>query len=252
VDVEKKLKVINLDLEKIVENRTSELRQANEELEEFTYIATHDLKSPLASIKGHLEIIRNEVGRSNIMADRSIHWIEDSIENAENKIQNIIDIAKIKNTKAEEYSKIDLFTLVNKVKEGLTTEQKSQVESFSINANEYIQVVSNKYYLETIINNLVSNAIKYRKHGEKVEINVDLSKKITGIQLIIRDNGLGIDMAKDKLKLFKMFHRIHDHVEGSGIGLYLSSKMVENLGGKMEVESELGRGTTFVITLLGI
>ena len=249
VDVEKKLKVINLDLEKIVENRTSELRQANEELEEFTYIATHDLKSPLASIKGHLEIIRNEVGRSNIMADRSIQWIEDSIENAENKIQNIIDIAKIKNTKAEEYSKIDLFTLVNKVKEGLTTEQKSQVESFSINANEYIQVVSNKYYLETIINNLVSNAIKYRKHGEKVEINVDLSKKITGIQLIIRDNGLGIDMAKDKLKLFKMFHRIHDHVEGSGIGLYLSSKMVENLGGKMEVESELGRGTTFVITL---
>ena len=183
------------------------------------------------------------------MADRSIHWIEDSIENAENKIQNIIDIAKIKNTKAEEYSKIDLFTLVNKVKEGLTTEQKSQVESFSINANEYIQVVSNKYYLETIINNLVSNAIKYRKHGEKVKINVDLSKKITGIQLIIRDNGLGIDMAKDKLKLFKMFHRIHDHVEGSGIGLYLSSKMVENLGGKMEVESELGRGTTFVITL---
>ncbi|MFT6167533.1 MAG: PAS domain S-box-containing protein [Vicingaceae bacterium] len=249
VDVETKLKAINQDLENIVDTRTSELIKANEELEEFTYIATHDLKSPLASIKGHLEIIRNEIGSSNKIADRSIHWIEDSIENAESKIQNIIDIAKIKNTKGEGNSRFDLTDLVGKVKGDLTTEQKSQVEHFSIFTENNIQVVCNKYYLETIINNLVSNAIKYRKFGQKVTIDILIKKVTKGIELRITDNGLGINMAKDKLKLFKMFHRIHDHVEGNGIGLYLSSKMIENLGGKMEVESELGVGTTFIITL---
>ena len=249
VDVENQLKAINQDLENIVKTRTSELIKANEELEEFTYIATHDLKSPLASIKGHLEIIRNEIGRSNVMADRSMHWIEDSIENAESKIQNIIDIAKIKNTKGEGNSRFNLTDLVNKVKGSLTTEQNSQVEHFSIFAQGNMQVLCNKYYLETIINNLVSNAIKYRKLGQKVTIEIQLKKVVEGIELRITDDGLGINMAKDKLKLFKMFHRIHDHVEGSGIGLYLSSKMIENLGGKMEVESELGIGTTFIITI---
>lgn len=249
VKIENKLKAINQDLEKRVEERTAELLNANLELEEFTYIATHDLKSPLASIKGHLEIIQNEIGNSNVMADRSIHWIADSIENAGKKIQNIIDVARIKSIKSEERSNIDLIELVRNVEQNLTTEQKSQVQGFNITSDESVAIVSNKIYLETTLVNLIGNAIKYRKHNQKVIINVDITKKQGGVEIRITDNGLGIDMVKDNSKLFKMFHRLHDHVEGSGIGLYLSSKMIQNLGGKIEVESELGVGTTFVISL---
>ena len=249
VRIENKLKAINQDLEKRVGERTEELIKANKELEEFTYIATHDLKSPLASIKGHLEIIQHEIGNSNLMADRSIHWIADSIENAEAKIQNIIDIARIKSTKSEEYSSIDLPSLVRKIETDLTSEQISQIERFTIKVDKNIEVHSNKFYLETIFSNLIGNAIKYRKYNQKVAIDIEIRQVASNVKVRISDNGLGINMSKDKLKLFKMFHRIHDHVEGSGIGLYLSSKMIENLGGKLEVESELGIGSTFIVTL---
>jgi|GEM_PF-5371488 len=249
VRIENKLKSINHDLEKRVDERTAELSKANEELEEFTYIATHDLKSPLASIKGHLEIIKNEMGNSNLIADRSIHWIAEAIENAESKIQNIIDIARIKSTKEEVYSTINLVDLVSKIRNNLTLEQSSQIENFTIHESNNMEVRSNKLYVETILNNLIGNAIKFRKPGQKVLIEVQIKKIEKGIELRIKDDGLGINMEKDKTKLFKMFHRIHDHVEGSGIGLYLSSKMIENLGGKIEVESELGKGTTFILTL---
>ncbi len=249
VHIENKLKASNQDLEKRVGDRTAELSKANDELEEFTYIATHDLKSPLANIKGHLEIIQNEIGNTNLMADRSIHWISNSVDNAETKIQNIIDIAKIKSTKSAEYSSIDLSKLVSKIYEKLSYEQTSKIEKFTIKSDEDFEIQSNELYLETTIDNLIGNAIKYRKHNQKVKIDIEIRKIEIGVELRITDNGLGIDMARDKIKLFKMFHRIHDHVEGNGIGLYLSSKMIENLGGKMEVQSKLGIGTTFTIIL---
>lgn len=249
VKVEKKLKAINSDLEKIVRSRTEALVEASKELEEFTYIATHDLKSPLASIKGHLEILRNEIGSSNEMVNRSIHWIADSVENAERKIQGIINVARIKSANFEERKLINLVQLVEQVKQNLPSGERKVISSFQIQVKKEIELKSNRLYLETVLNNLIGNAVKYRKIGEKVAIVVAIEENEEDVSISISDNGLGIDIAKDRSKLFKMFHRIHDHIEGNGIGLYLASKMIENLGGEIDVNSTLGEGTTFIISL---
>ena len=252
VKVEKKLKAINSDLEKIVQSRTEALVETSKELEEFTYIATHDLKSPLANIKGHLEILLNELGNTNKMIDRSIHWIADSVENAERKIQGIINVARIKSANIEELMPVRLIELAKQVKENLPSGEREAINSFQIQAKKEIELKSNRLYLETILNNLIGNAVKYRKIGEKVAIVVAIEEKGDDVSISITDNGLGIDMERDRPKLFKMFHRLHDHIEGNGIGLYLVLKMIENLGGKIDVSSTLEKGTTFVISLQNV
>lgn len=235
--------------ENLISKLNKKLEATSTELEEFTYIATHDLKAPLASIKGHLEIIQNEIEKSNSVIDRSIHWIEDSISIAESKIQSIINIAHLKTSKTEKNQKTDLFKLVRKIKNNLTDDLSVNISRFTISTDELVIVETNKYYLETVLHNLIENAVKYRKQEKKVAIDIEIRKKGDKMELSVTDNGLGIDMAKDKVKLFKMFHRLHDHVEGSGIGLYLTSKMIENMGGTIEIDSELGRGSTFKIVL---
>ena len=232
-----------------IKKLNANLSLVNAELEEFTYIATHDLKSPLAAIKGHAEIIENEVGNSNLIVGKSLLWIRDSIENAESKIESIIGIARVKIEHGKNFTTVDIFKLVRKLKNNIPPNYDKSIERFTIRTESELKVETNKLYLETVLSNLIDNAVKYRKHNQKVNIDISISKNESKTEILVTDNGLGIDMEKSKAKLFKMFHRLHDHVEGSGIGLYLSSKMVENIGGKISVESKLGVGTTFKIVL---
>ena len=236
-----------LERQETIKKLNADLNSVNAELEEFTYIATHDLKSPLAAIKGHAEIIENEVGNSSLMVGKSLLWIRDSIENAESKIESIINIARLKIEHEKNFTIVDIFKLVRKLKNNISPNYDKSIERFTIRAESELKVETNKLYLETVLSNLIENAVKYRKHNQKVSIDISISKNKSKTEILVTDNGLGIDMEKSKVKLFKMFHRLHDHVEGSGIGLYLSSKMVENIGGKISVESELGVGTTFKI-----
>jgi signal transduction histidine kinase len=92
----------------------------------------------------------------------------------------------------------------------------------------------------------LSNAVKYRFPGRKSEVYIKTEVINKYVVLTVRDNGLGIDPEK-KDRIFKMFKRLHDHVEGSGVGLYIVKKIVENSGGMIEVESELGKGTEFKV-----
>jgi len=227
-----------LERQETIKKLNADLNSVNAELEEFTYIATHDLKSPLAAIKGHAEIIENEVGNSSLMVGKSLLWIRDSIENAESKIESIINIARLKIEHEKNFTIVDIFKLVRKLKNNISPNYDKSIERFTIRAESELKVETNKLYLETVLSNLIENAVKYRKHNQKVSIDISISKNKSKTEILVTDNGLGIDMEKSKVKLFKMFHRLHDHVEGSGIGLYLSSKMVE---------SELGVGTTFKI-----
>ena len=97
--------------------------------------------------------------------------------------------------------------------------------------------------------NLITNALKYRAHEHPPLVKVRSEKKGRFLYLTVEDNGLGMDLERDGQKLFGMFKRIHDHVEGSGVGLHLIKKMIENSGGSIEVESKLGKGSVFTVAL---
>jgi two-component system sensor histidine kinase VicK len=236
-----------LERQETIKKLNADLNSVNAELEEFTYIATHDLKSPLAAIKGHVEIIENEVGNSNLTVGKSLLWIRDSIENAESKIESIISIARLKMEHGKNFTTVDIFKLLKSLKNNILPNYDKYIERFTIRMDSELKVETNKLYLETVLLNLIENAVKYRKHNQNVSIDISISKNKSKTEILVTDNGLGMDMEKSKVKLFKMFHRLHDHVEGSGIGLYLSSKMIENIGGKISVESTIGVGTTFKI-----
>jgi signal transduction histidine kinase len=106
-----------------------------------------------------------------------------------------------------------------------------------------------KPYLDSILINLVSNAIKYRHPGRRPVIQIKSEKVENYICLSVRDNGLGLNLDLNKEKLFSLYSRFHHHVEGKGMGLYLVKTQVVSLGGRIEVESEIDRGTTFKIFL---
>jgi signal transduction histidine kinase len=106
-----------------------------------------------------------------------------------------------------------------------------------------------KPYIDSILMNLVSNAIKYRHPKRKPIITISTEQYKNYVCLSVQDNGLGIDLMKHKDKLFRLYSRFHSHVEGKGMGLYLVKTQVEALGGKVEVTSEVNHGITFKIFL---
>jgi signal transduction histidine kinase len=99
-------------------------------------------------------------------------------------------------------------------------------------------------HLRSVVYNFISNAIKYASPGRPPRVRVRCYRTEKYAVLSVTDNGLGMDLRKDQ-KLFSLFHRLHDHVEGSGIGLYMVKKILDNAGGKVEVESRLDEGSTF-------
>lgn len=127
-------------------------------------------------------------------------------------------------------------------------EIKNNQISISI-LSEVKKVKSIAAYLESILHNLVSNAIKYRHANRPSSIEISSAYQGEWVELRVKDNGLGIDLDRNKGDLFNFYKRFHFHVEGRGLGLFLVKSQVELLGGTIKVESEINRGTTFIVRL---
>ncbi len=252
-EAELALKQVNAELENRVERRTKQLKSLNKELEEFTYMTTHDLKSPISNIKGHLNIIEIELTEEKLIEhpviQKSIHWIKDSIQQAEEKILSIIEMARLKDPASQIKQKINFRLLINEILnelKGPIEKNNSHIEIGTIEKNTFY---FNRLNMKSVLTNIIGNALKYRKLNESVKITISLFETNNTIKIKIKDNGLGINLHKDGNKLFGLFERIHDHKEGSGIGLHLAKKIIENDGGTITVESEIDKGSTFVINI---
>ncbi|GEM_PF-777607 len=233
--------------------RTRQLERANEELERFTYIVTHDLKLPLSNIKGHLEIIKLEAPSELKMLNQSVGWIDESLQQAEGKIGAVLEVAKRTNKLADvaELDPTKLRPIIEEIAESLDAKVKEANGLIEVNVPEELEVDAPEAVIGSIFENLIGNAIKYRKPDVEPHICIDAEMHGETLEIKVSDNGLGIDMAEHGNKLFQMFARLHPEadVEGSGAGLYLTKKGVENLDGKLSVESELGKGSTFKVEL---
>jgi two-component system, sensor histidine kinase and response regulator len=257
---EKKLIQINNELEDRVKKRTEELYKKNTELElknkelvkvnndldNFIYTASHDLKAPIANIEGLLTALFTEFN----LNDENYLKIKEMTIHTINKFKStILDLTKISNVQKEhndDIETIDFKELLEEVKQNI----KDKIETSKATIIENLQVAEIKFSkknIRSILYNLVSNAVKYSS-PERLPI-IHVSTEITEkneLLLKVSDNGLGMDPAYQH-KLFGMFKRLHDHVEGSGIGLYIVKRIIENNGGRIEVKSALDEGTTFSI-----
>ncbi len=223
-----------------------ELVKTNTELDRFVYSVSHDLRSPLTSILGLLSFIEEESQESDTLEHAKM--IRSSINRLDGFIKNILSYSQ--NNRAElQIEKIPLQETINEVVDLLRNSNEAKGIHFEIDINEKEAFYSDERSLVTILENLVSNAIKFQnKSLSEQHIKISATVDRENLELQIADNGIGIAPAFHN-KIFEMFYRLSGSVDGSGIGLYIVKESVEKLQGSIQVYSEEGKGTMFEIKL---
>ncbi|MEM7037096.1 MAG: HAMP domain-containing sensor histidine kinase [Bacteroidota bacterium] len=223
------------------------LERQNELLESFVYRVTHDLKSPAYNIQNMLAMFEEVVSVTDPMAEKIMGHLNKASDLLIVRIQDLLDLTRARYLINAEAVDLHLPAVMDDIRAGLVgriTESGAVIEE-DFDAQPSIRFP--KENLNSILQNLVSNAIKYRHPDRKPVVHVS-SGIVDGSPFIeVRDNGLGIDLEKNEGKLFGMFNRFHTHTEGSGVGLFILKKIVDESGGRVEVQSEVGKGTCFRI-----
>lgn len=231
--------------------KNQELHRVNQDLDNFVYAASHDLKAPISNIEGLLTVLLESPPHTSLANDynqKIIGMMQDSINRFKKTITSLAEVVKLQKGNTQLSTTVNLSEVTQEVIQDL--EQSIELSGADIqtviDCNLAIQFT--KSNLRSILYNLISNAIKYRFPKRRTMVQVSCEEKDTHIVLKIKDNGLGMDMT-DKDAIFNMFRRLHDHVEGTGVGLFMVKRIVENAGGNIDVQSELGKGSTFTVHL---
>ena len=228
-----------------LKDKNQALEKAYNELEKFVYSASHDLRAPLVSILGVIKMAKAEND------EFSNHKYLEMIESSTTKLdQFVTDIIKYYQNLKQGItsSTIDFEAMVNDVINSHQHFDGASEIDFKTNVRQSSDFQSDELRLRLILNNLISNAIKYKDKNKKpsVEILIEVNNEMADIS--VSDNGIGISRT-NLPKVFDMFYRSADSTYGSGIGLYIAKEAVEKLDGKIEVNSEPGRGTKFHIEI---
>jgi PAS domain S-box-containing protein len=240
---QEKLNLFNAELT----HKNEELLKINSDLDNFIYTASHDLRAPISNIEGLLITLKNELEyNDNDDVHTLFSMVDKSVDRFKNTIKDLTEITKIQKNIAEDISETISFKhMMDDVNIALQPLIGSILPVIHLDFKVPAVKFSRKN-LRSIMYNLVSNAIKYSCSSRKCEITVGTEMGDDGVVLYVRDNGLGIQESNQD-KIFKMFKRLHDHVEGSGIGLYIVKRMIDNAGGKVEVISKEGEGSLFKV-----
>jgi len=225
-----------------------ETLKKNKELEQFGFIASHDLKAPVSNIMSLINLIEDVNGikeESQILFEK----LKGSAEQMHNTIVTLNKVISLKKTLQFPRENLKVATILDDILiniDDMMIESKADIETdFSVIEHvDYPEV-----HFRHIIQNLLTNAIKYRKLEEPLVVKVKTEDTDNGPCLIVEDNGKGIDMEKYGHKLFGLFQRFHLDIKGKGIGLHMIKTIVENYNGQIEVESQSGVGTLFKIYL---
>ncbi|MEP6747360.1 MAG: PAS domain S-box protein [Bacteroidota bacterium] len=241
---EEKLLAVNMELEKIVK----ELVLSNTQLEQFAYVASHDLQEPLRMVTSFLTLIEKRYGE--ILDEKGKQYIHFAVDGAGRMRQMILDLLEFSTIgKIEDkLEQVDLNEVVNEI---LILYHKQIQETNAVIKRLVLPVLrTSRTAVRQIFQNLISNSLKYRKEGVAVEMTIFFQSTESHWEFAVADNGIGI-APRFFEKIFVIFQRLHnkDQYSGTGIGLAITKKLVENLGGKVWVESVEGSGTTFYFSL---
>ncbi|MEJ8802798.1 sensor histidine kinase [Pontibacter sp. H249] len=234
-----------------IESMNKELLATNADLDNFVYSASHDLKAPIHNIEGLVHALMDCLP-ADLLASEDVQQLTSHIQSSVNRFKKVVldltKVATIQREANEDVSTINLNQVIEETLLDFKPEIVSSGATFEMHLTQEAAVNFSEKNIRSIIYNLISNALKYKSPVRTPRITISTETTPEHLILTITDNGLGIKIS-DKDKMFSMFKRLHDHVEGSGIGLYIVKKIIENAGGRIEVESELEKGTTFKVNL---
>lgn len=233
--------------EKEKEQLIRELTQNNKDLKQFSYITSHNLRAPLSNLTGLLNLmddipVENEELKEILNGfSKSTHLLNETI----NDLVKVVIIKDNPSIQKEEVLIQDVFENVFNQLSFLISLHKPIIR---IELKRVSILNINKAYLESILLNLLTNAIKYRATTRQLKIFISSKEVGNNVILVFKDNGIGIDLERNADKIFGLYQRFHNYPDSKGLGLYLVKSQVETMGGSITVQSEVNKGTTFTLT----
>jgi PAS domain S-box-containing protein len=241
VESQRKLIEAKTNLEILTERLTSQ----NVQLANFAHITSHNLRSPVSNLSSLLQFYKtaeDEKDRKTIF-DK----FETVIHHLSSTLNSLVEALKMREEASNDLQVIEFEEVLDKTMEIVTAQIMETRAKIVSDFSKAPQIEYNHDYLESIFLNLLTNAMKYRDHGRSPEIELTTHMADGRLVLTVKDNGLGIDLDKHGHKLFGLHKTFHKNSEAKGVGLYLTKTQIETMGGTISVESEVGKGTTFMI-----
>ena len=255
---------LNQELEARVQQRTQELATSNAELQAsnhqltrtnvdldtFVYTASHDLKAPITNIEGLLHALRDTLPGAVQQDDNVgylLHLLEQTVARFQLTLTQLTDVSRLQRAPVEPAELVELAPVVEAVRLDLLPAIAAAATRLTVEVVLSLRVPFSPANLRSIVYNLLSNAIKYCSPERPSQVWVRAEQTPQALVLTVQDNGLGLSERQQR-QLFGLFQRLHTHVEGTGIGLYITKHLIENAGGTITVQSQLNEGTTFTVT----
>jgi light-regulated signal transduction histidine kinase (bacteriophytochrome) len=233
--------------EEKLRQKTAELERSNRELEQFAYVASHDLQEPLHLVSGYVQLLaRRYKGQLDAEADEFIAYAIEGVNRMRNLIGDLLAYSRVGSSR-KEFAPIALEDTLNRAMENL---QPSIDEARAIITHDPLpSVLGDDDQMIQVLKNLIGNAVKFRS-ADRPQIHIGARQLEERWLFFVRDNGIGID-AHYTERVFVIFQRLHsaDQYPGTGVGLAIARRIVERHGGSIWVDSEPGKGSTFYFTL---
>ncbi|MFV5686775.1 PAS domain-containing protein [Flavobacterium sp. GB2R13] len=233
--------------EKEKEQLIRELTQNNKDLKQFSYITSHNLRAPLSNLTGLLNLIE-DIPIENQELKEILNGFNKSTHLLNDTINDLVKVIIIKDNPSIQKEAV----LLKEIFENVFNQLSFQIELYKpiikLNFEKVSVLNTNKAYIESIMLNLLTNAIKYKSENRKLKITINANEVDDTVYLTFKDNGIGIDLERNRDKVFGLYQRFHNYPDSKGLGLYLVKSQVETMGGTISIESEVNKGTTFTLT----
>lgn len=220
------------------------------DLDTFVYTASHDLKAPIISIEGILatlrEVLPAAVQQDELVA-RLLGLLANTVSRFLTTITDLTDLSRLQQSYNEPAERVALAPLVAGVVADLGPAIAAAGAELHLDVPAGLHVSFAPASLRSIVYNLLSNAVKYRDAARPAHVWLRTEAQADAVVLTVRDNGLGLTLNQQQ-RLFGVFQRMHTHVEGTGVGLYMIKRLIDNAGARITVSSEPGTGLTFTVT----
>ena len=233
--------------QKHIEEQANELKRYNTELEQFAYVATHDLRAPIINLNGMIDIFKKR-GLVNRENQRIVERIDSSIDRINTTLNDLIHVVAYRKTLQEDVREV----VLDEVFRDIENDIKAQIrEVRAIITTDFKNAPKITYipgHLRSILQNLITNALKYHSEDRKPVISIQSEWVNDYLYLKVKDNGIGIDETQ-KEKVFGLFQRLTNQASGKGMGLYITKSLVESMGGHIDFTSNPNMGTEFMVSL---
>ena len=226
-----------------------ELFEQNKDLQQFTYIVSHNLRSPLSNAIGLAGVLGMEQPGTPAFENTRTH-LQTSLHQLDQILEDMNNILAIGHKQdLINFGDVPLAEVVQQVVQNLQEVVDECGGTVRVSIPDGFQVRANRAYLHSVFFSLLSNAIKYRSEQRPLQVDLTATEEEKSKVITFADNGLGIDLEQVGADMFKLYKRFHPHHPGRGLGLYLVKMHLESMGGRIEVSSQLNAGTSFLVSL---